>query len=63
MVHVLANAMVVIIWQYINVSHHHTVHLKLTQCYMLIVFQFKNNQQSIDFGCCVAWIQDCYNSH
>ena len=30
---VLANAMVVIILQYINVSSQHAAHLKLRQCY------------------------------
>lgn len=34
---VVANAMVVIISQYINVANQHFVHLKLTQYYVLII--------------------------
>ena len=30
----LANTTGVIIWQYINILKQHTVHLKLTQCYV-----------------------------
>ena len=38
---VLANTMVVIILQYVNVSNQHIVQLKHAQCYMPIIFQFK----------------------
>ena len=37
MMKVLANTMVVIILQYINVSNQHDGHLKLIQCYMAII--------------------------
>ena len=38
----LANATVVFILQYRNVSNQHVfVHLKLTQCYMTIISQLK----------------------
>lgn len=36
---VLAKALVVIPFQYRNVSSQQVVHLKLTQCYMSILFQ------------------------
>ena len=36
---VLPNTMLVIILQYMSVSNQHTVHLKLTQCYMSIISQ------------------------
>lgn len=36
---VLINATVAITSQYINVTNHHAVHLKLTQCHMLIISQ------------------------
>lgn len=39
MVELLANTMVAIILQYINVSNKHTVCLKFTQCYMSITSQ------------------------
>ena len=35
----LANAMVVIILQYINVSNQHILYLKLAQCYMSVIAQ------------------------
>ena len=35
----LSSAMVVIVLQYISASNKHVVHLKLTQCYMLIISQ------------------------
>lgn len=34
-----ANAMMVIILQYINVSNQHIIHLKLTQCCVSIISQ------------------------
>lgn len=36
-VELLANAMVIIILQYISVSGQHTEHLKLTWCYMSVI--------------------------
>ena len=39
MTEVLANAMVVIILQYINVSNHYIVYLKLTECYISSISQ------------------------
>ena len=36
---VLANAMVKIILQFINVSNQYIVHLKLTQCYVSIIIK------------------------
>ena len=41
MTEVLANSRVVFILQYIHASNQHTVHLKLTQCYMSHVNFFK----------------------
>lgn len=35
----LANATMAITWQYVNVSDHHVVYLKHTQCYLLNIFQ------------------------
>ena len=37
----LANAMGVIILEYINVSNQHVAHLKLTQCHISIISQLK----------------------
>lgn len=37
-----ANASMVIILQYRNVSNQHIAHLKLTQCYVSVIFQLKN---------------------
>lgn len=37
----LANAAVVIVLQYTNISNQHVVRLKLTQCYMPIVSKLK----------------------
>ena len=36
---VVTNPAVLITSQFMHVSHHHLVHLKLTQCYMSIIFQ------------------------
>ena len=36
MIELLTNAVMVIILQYMNVSNQYIVHLKLTQCYILI---------------------------
>lgn len=35
---VLATTRVIITLQHITVSNQHTVHCKLTQCYMLVIF-------------------------
>lgn len=37
---VMADATVVITLQYINISNQHIVYLRLTQCYIPIVFHF-----------------------
>ena len=36
----LAVTILVIKLQYINVTNQHIIHLKLTQCHMLIIYQF-----------------------
>ena len=41
MIKVLANAVVVIILQYINLSNQHVIYFKLIRCYMSIISQFK----------------------
>ena len=38
-IEVLANTMLVIILQYLNISNQQIVHLTLTQCYMSIISQ------------------------
>ena len=43
MTEMLVNTMVVIILQYVNASNQYIVHIKLTQCSMSIIFQFKKN--------------------
>lgn len=36
---VLTKLLVLIIWQYAHISNHYAVHLKLVQCYMLVLSQ------------------------
>ena len=53
-IEVLANAMMIIILQYINVSSQYIVYRKLIQCYMSIVSQFfkiqKRQKMKVDFS-------------
>ena len=51
---VLTNLIVVIISQYIHISNHYVVHLKLTQCYMSIISQWSCKKLKIELSYVLA---------
>lgn len=48
-VEVLANTIMAIVLQYINISNQH-IHLKHIQCYTSNIFQLKNNPKKMSNG-------------
>lgn len=60
MIEILAKTRAVIILQYINVSNQHVVHLKLMQCCLSIIFQWKKKATEHWFWVCAIWVQNSW---